>query len=232
MHSYIRYIMHAMHTRIQHILRAWYTCTQCPCLPIITVFSTVAFSSGGQIKHKLWRELLLQLKNTLFQLRLFNTPPTPSPSGCGSCDGRTETGWGRASNGPAKPTRVRSLSLSFIQPAQALNHFPLHYKKTFVFLHHHPRPHLPPLKTVAGFNHLNERMFASGEVSAVMSLNSTHAHTHIHCQTHVRSTSGLPKIHPWQKHTERKKLRLTATLINTDAECLLLTDISNSGPVI
>ncbi len=79
-HIYIWYIMHAIHTRIQYVRRTWYTCTQSLCLPIITAWCAVAFSSGGQKKHKLWWELLLQLENTHFQFRLFNTPPTSPDS--------------------------------------------------------------------------------------------------------------------------------------------------------
>lgn len=121
--------------------------------------------------------LLLQLKNTLFQLRLFNTPPTPSPSGCGSCDGRAETGWGRASNGPAKPTRVSSYSLSFSQSGS--KSFSTSLQKD-ICLSSPPTSTPSPLKkkTVTGFNHLSVRMFTSGERQHCDVTHSRHAHTH------------------------------------------------------
>lgn len=118
----------------------------------------------------------------------------------------------------AKPTRVRSLSLSSSQ--SDLNHLPLHYQKTFVFLHPYP----PPLQTVRGFNHLFERMFASSEVSTVMSP-IQHTHTHIHYQTLIYSLPlvfpniSMPKTHTVaqrqtdrQREWERERLRLTTRL--------------------
>lgn len=84
--------------------------------------------------------------------------------------------------------------------SQALNHFPLHYKKTFVFLHPHP---LPLKKTVMGFNHLSERMcLRLGEVSTVMS--SVQAHTNCHPRD-AHSTPGVPNI----THAKETQSRLT-----------------------
>lgn len=85
----------------------------------------------------------------------------------------------------ALPNPQGSGLLHSYSASQALNHFPLHYKKTFVFLHLHP----PPSRTVAGFNHLTERMSASSEVSTVM---SPLQHTH----TCTRSDQWCA-FHPW-----------------------------------
>lgn len=93
-------------------------CPQTLCLPIITACSAVAFSSAGQIKHRLWWELLLfRLQDVLFQLRLFSTPPTALislfSSGCGSCDGRNETSWGFKH---ARQTHKGQVSFTLIEP--------------------------------------------------------------------------------------------------------------------
>lgn len=92
-------------------------CPQTLCFPIITVCCAVAFSSGGQIKHRLWRELLLpEPHDTLFQRRLFSTRPSPLlPQASGHVGLRMRRV--EASNMRAKPTRVRPVSL---------NHFALH----------------------------------------------------------------------------------------------------------
>lgn len=74
-------------------------------LPLITVFRTAVFSSGGQIKQQAsWEHLLPDPAQTP------QRPPARE-----SCVSRTETGWGRASNDLARPTGVTSLSVSFSQ---------------------------------------------------------------------------------------------------------------------
>lgn len=114
--------------------------------------------------------------------------------------------------------------------SQALNHFPLHYKKIFVFLHHHPVPstspttHPPPLKNITGFNHVNERMFASSDVSTMMSpIKHTHTHTLSDpwCTFHPSQNIPMPKTH---RESERGS-GSQAHLIYTDTECLLLMDV-------
>lgn len=96
--------------------------------------------------------------------------------------------------------------------SQSLNHFALHYKKSLVFLH--PRTQ-PPFKTIASFNHLDERMFACSEVSTVMSpLQRTHTPTHPWCTFNPCSSQSMPR------NTVR------GTFIHTDTECLLLRDVA------
>lgn len=131
-----------------------------------------------------------------------------SPSGRGSCDSRTRTGWGRASNGPAKATRVTSLSIfTLIQPVGTLNHFPLHYKR-------HLFSFTPTSRS--GFNHEDD-----GEISASMLL-IQHIKTHKdRCTFHFCSSQNT---HMRETHREKD-----AHVINTDTECLLLMDPSNSG---
>lgn len=74
-------------------------------LLVITVFRTAAFSGGGQIEQQAsWEHLLPDPAQT-----------PQCPPAWESCVSRTETGWGRASNGLAKPTGVTSLSASFSQ---------------------------------------------------------------------------------------------------------------------
>lgn len=94
--------------------------------------------------------------------------------------------------------------------SQSLNHFALHYKKSLVFLHPHTQP---PLKTIASFNHLDERMFACSEVSTVM---SPLQHTH----------TPMMYIQPMLFSKYAQKHRVRGTFIHTDTECLLLRDVA------
>ena len=104
---------------------------------------------------------------------LQHSPDSPLPQAAGLVMAGLR--WAEAELQTALPKPQGSGLFHSCAASQTLNHFPHHYRKTFVF----PHPHPPPLKTVAGFNHLNERIFASGEVSTVMSpIKNTPTHPH------------------------------------------------------
>lgn len=88
------------------MMLACYTCTQSPRLPMMTVCSDVALSSGGQIKHTLWWELLLQLQNTPFRVRHFSTRPT------------TPSYWDRLRHSFKRPCQTHQGQVSVIHPVR------------------------------------------------------------------------------------------------------------------
>lgn len=165
----------------------------------------MAFSSGGQIKHK------LKARTPFSSSDSSTLPQLPFPQAVGLVMAglrRAEAELQTALPNPQGSGLFHSNSAS-----QALNHFPLHYKKTFVFLHLHPTSFKNCRRL---YNHLNERTFASSEVSIVM---SPKQHTHTHtlsdqcCTFHPWSSQNIPmpKTHS-QKAKEAQAHRHLFTL--------------------
>lgn len=106
--------------------------------------------------------------------------------------------------------------------SQALNHFPLHYKKTFVFLHPHPLP----------LKKLSWALIISARGCVCVSVKSAPwCHPYKHTQTVTPAMHIPPPVFPILPMPKRHSH--DSRFINTDTECLQLMDTSlcNSEPV-
>lgn len=176
--------MHAIHTRIQYIHN------------LIHIYSVSLPSHNNSMQccgFQQWGSDKTQAQQHPFPAQTLQHSPNSLSLGLWVLWWRDWDGLRQSFKRPCQTHKGSGLFHSH-SASQALNHFPLHYKKTFVFPHLHP----PPLKTVAGFNHLNERMYASIEVSTVMSPVQHSHHTYT-----VRPVMYIPPlVFPKYSHAE------------------------------